>query len=207
MHTGQFQLSHWETATSTLFSVYCDSVFFFWGGGLLPLVCSDSNCPVVQLKPEWSSAFFFSLGWQSKHKIVIVEVLHNQKVENKTKKYTSELRPSSSSISSSVQLRSPHQRSRDAWRSSWSLRWEKHLHLWGFQLFKCITELLFLQRLTHSSALSVSSVVAPRLQHHRMCPDGSRSFSGGECSPDQSAERADGETLLSVTDSDSDLDV
>lgn len=46
-----------------------------------------------------------------------------------------------------------------------------------------------------------------RLQHHRMCPDGSRSFSGGECSPDQSAERADGETLLSVTDSDSDLDV
>lgn len=46
-----------------------------------------------------------------------------------------------------------------------------------------------------------------RLQHHRMCPDGTRSFSGGECSPDQSAEHADGETLLSVTDSDSDLDV
>ncbi|TNN68405.1 Homeobox protein SIX3 [Liparis tanakae] len=46
-----------------------------------------------------------------------------------------------------------------------------------------------------------------RLQHHRMCPDGARSFSGGECSPDESGERADGETLLSVTDSDSDLDV
>lgn len=64
---------------------------------------------------------------------------------------------------------------------------------------------LFLQWLTLSPALSV--VLACRLQHHRMCPDGSRSFSGGECSPDQSAERADGETLLSVTDSDSDLDV
>ncbi|XP_056286017.1 homeobox protein SIX3b [Pseudoliparis swirei] len=46
-----------------------------------------------------------------------------------------------------------------------------------------------------------------RLQHHRMCPNGARSFSGGECSPDESGERADGETLLSVTDSDSDLDV
>lgn len=44
-----------------------------------------------------------------------------------------------------------------------------------------------------------------RLQHHRLCPDGVRSLSGGECSPDE--ERADGETLLSVTDSDSDLDV
>ncbi|XP_037609967.1 homeobox protein SIX3b [Sebastes umbrosus] len=46
-----------------------------------------------------------------------------------------------------------------------------------------------------------------RLHHHRMCPDGARSLSGGECSPDESGERADGETLLSVTDSDSDLDV
>lgn len=46
-----------------------------------------------------------------------------------------------------------------------------------------------------------------RLQHHRMCPGGVRSLSGGECSPDESGERADGETLLSVTDSDSDLDV
>ncbi|KAE8284187.1 Homeobox protein SIX3 Sine oculis homeobox-like protein 3 [Larimichthys crocea] len=46
-----------------------------------------------------------------------------------------------------------------------------------------------------------------RLQHHRMCPDGARSLSGGECSPDEGGERADGETLLSVTDSDSDLDV
>uniref|UniRef100_A0A3Q3WRM7 Homeobox domain-containing protein n=1 Tax=Mola mola TaxID=94237 RepID=A0A3Q3WRM7_MOLML len=46
-----------------------------------------------------------------------------------------------------------------------------------------------------------------RLQHHRMCPDGARSFSRGGCSPDQSGERADGETLLSVTDSESDLDV
>ncbi|XP_058476747.1 homeobox protein SIX3b [Solea solea] len=46
-----------------------------------------------------------------------------------------------------------------------------------------------------------------RLQHH-MCPDGARAFSGGDCSPDGSAERADGQTfLLSVTDSDSDLDV
>lgn len=40
-----------------------------------------------------------------------------------------------------------------------------------------------------------------------MCPGGVRSLSGGECSPDESGERADGETLLSVTDSDSDLDV
>lgn len=40
-----------------------------------------------------------------------------------------------------------------------------------------------------------------------MCPDGARSLSGGECSPDESGERADRETLLSVTDSDSDLDV
>lgn len=40
-----------------------------------------------------------------------------------------------------------------------------------------------------------------------MCPDGARSLSGGECSPDEGGERADGETLLSVTDSDSDLDV
>lgn len=46
-----------------------------------------------------------------------------------------------------------------------------------------------------------------RLQHHRMCPEGARSLSGGECSPDEGGERADGETLLSVTDSDSDLDV
>ncbi|KAG7228084.1 hypothetical protein INR49_005707 [Caranx melampygus] len=45
-----------------------------------------------------------------------------------------------------------------------------------------------------------------RLQHHRICPDGARALSGGECSPDGSAERADGQTLLSVTDSDSDLD-
>lgn len=51
------------------------------------------------------------------------------------------------------------------------------------------------------------SLLIFRLQHHRMCPDGARSFSGGECSPDQNAEHADGETLLSVTDSDSDLDV
>lgn len=40
-----------------------------------------------------------------------------------------------------------------------------------------------------------------------MCPEGARSLSGGECSPDEGGERADGETLLSVTDSDSDLDV
>ncbi|XP_074520130.1 homeobox protein SIX3b [Halichoeres trimaculatus] len=40
-----------------------------------------------------------------------------------------------------------------------------------------------------------------RLQHHRMCPG------RGEFSPDESGERVDGETLLSVTDSDSDLDV
>lgn len=40
-----------------------------------------------------------------------------------------------------------------------------------------------------------------------MCPEGARGLSGGECSPDGSRERADGETLLSVTDSDSDLDV
>lgn len=44
-----------------------------------------------------------------------------------------------------------------------------------------------------------------RLQHHRVCTDGSRPASGGDCSPDGSAERADGETFLS--DSDSDLDV
>ncbi|XP_014889960.1 homeobox protein SIX3b [Poecilia latipinna] len=46
-----------------------------------------------------------------------------------------------------------------------------------------------------------------RLQHHRICTDGSRPPSGGDCSPDGSAERVDGETFLSVTDSDSDLDV
>lgn len=46
-----------------------------------------------------------------------------------------------------------------------------------------------------------------RLQHHRMCSDRARALSRGGCSPDGSTERADGETLLSVTDSDSDLDV
>lgn len=44
-----------------------------------------------------------------------------------------------------------------------------------------------------------------RLQHHRLCPDGA--LSGGECSPGGSAGRGDEETHLSVTDSDSDLDV
>lgn len=46
-----------------------------------------------------------------------------------------------------------------------------------------------------------------RLQHHRMCQEGAHALSRGECSPDGSREQADGETLLSVTDSDSDLDV
>nr|XP_057918379.1 homeobox protein SIX3b [Doryrhamphus excisus]XP_057918380.1 homeobox protein SIX3b [Doryrhamphus excisus] len=47
-----------------------------------------------------------------------------------------------------------------------------------------------------------------RLQHHRLCSNGTHHpLSGGGCSPDLNVTRADGETLLSVTDSDSDLEV
>ncbi|XP_061911391.1 homeobox protein SIX3b [Entelurus aequoreus] len=44
-----------------------------------------------------------------------------------------------------------------------------------------------------------------RLQHHRLRSE--RPLSAGGCSPDLSAERADVQTLHSVTDSDSDLEV
>lgn len=40
-----------------------------------------------------------------------------------------------------------------------------------------------------------------------MCPDGARALGGGVCSPGVNVERVEGETLLSVTDSDSDLEV
>ncbi|XP_019749311.1 homeobox protein SIX3b [Hippocampus comes] len=48
-----------------------------------------------------------------------------------------------------------------------------------------------------------------RLQHHRMCSEGvGHPLGGGACmSPDANADRADGQTVLSVTDSDSDLEV
>ncbi|XP_056152839.1 homeobox protein SIX3b [Lampris incognitus] len=46
-----------------------------------------------------------------------------------------------------------------------------------------------------------------RLQPHGLGPGGTRALSGAECSPDSTAEPVDTETLLLVTDSDSDFDV
>lgn len=86
--------------------------------------------------------------------------------------------------------------------------WSIYVHFFFLQEQNKYNKVLFLNLYFNIQIwIQTVSLFIFRLQHHRMCPGGVRSLSGGECSPDESGERADGETLLSVTDSDSDLDV